>query len=110
MTEAFELLTWVLLAAGSVFAIIGGLGLVRFPDFYSRIHAVGVTDTLGAGLILAACAVEAGFTLLTAKILTIWIAIYLTGPAATHALAKAAYATGLAVEGEQEKPRDVIPA
>lgn len=109
MTEALDLLKWALLATGSAFALIGGVGLVRFPNFYARIHAVGVTDTLGAGLILLACGIEAGWTLLAAKLVTVWAFIYLTGPAATHALAKAAYATGLKVEEGQEKPRDVIP-
>ena len=47
-----EVLSWIFIAAGSIFVLIGGLGLLRLPDFYTRIHAAGITDTMGAWLIL----------------------------------------------------------
>ena len=47
-----DLISAGLLAAGSIFVLIGGFGLIRLPDFYTRLHAAGITDTLGAELIL----------------------------------------------------------
>lgn len=108
MSSIVDVIEWGLLLVGSIFAVIGGIGLLRFPDFYTRVHAVGVTDTMGAGCILLACCFEAGLTLITIKLVTIWAFIYLTGPAGTHALAKAAYAKGLKVEGDQEDRRSAV--
>jgi multicomponent Na+:H+ antiporter subunit G len=108
VTHVSELLVWALLVVGSGFAIVGAIGLIRLPDFYTRIHAAGVTDTLGAGLILIGCAVEAGPNLLAIKLVMIWLFIYLTGPAATHALGKAAYAAGLKVRKLEDR-RSVGP-
>jgi multicomponent Na+:H+ antiporter subunit G len=104
-----EIVVWVLLFTGSAFAIIGAIGLIRLPDFYTRIHAAGVTDTLGAALILIGCAVQAGPNLLAVKLIMVWSFIYLTGPAATHALGKAAYASGVKVRGHLEDRRSVRP-
>ena len=47
-----EVLSWIFIVAGSIFVLIGGVGLIRLPDFYTRIHAAGITDTMGAWLIL----------------------------------------------------------
>ena len=102
MSVVVEYLSWAFLLLGTAFSIVGAVGLLRLPDFYSRVHAVGVTDTMGAMLILIGCGMQAGWTLISIKLATVWAFIYLTGPAATHALAKAAYASGLKVLGEQE--------
>lgn len=109
MSLVAEVLSWILLLVGSAFALIGAIGLLRFPDFYTRVHSVGVSDTMGAALILAGCALQAGLTLYTVKLIMVWLLIYLTGPAATHALAKAAYASGLAVNAKSED-RSQVPA
>lgn len=87
--------SWACLAAGGVFCIVGAFGLVRMPDFYTRIHAASVTDTLGAGLILLGLALQAGLTLITVKLLVIALLIVVTSPTATHALARAALTRGL---------------
>jgi multicomponent Na+:H+ antiporter subunit G len=96
-------MSWICLAAGGFFCVTGALGLVRMPDFYTRMHAAGVTDTLGAGLILLGLVLQAGLTLVAVKLLMIGLLIFFTSPTATHALAKAAYARGvkplLAVDG-----------
>ena len=105
MAEALHVLMVALLLIGSVFCMIGGLGLHRLPDFYSRLHAAGVTDSLGAVLILLGLTVEAGFSLVTIKLLTIIVFAYLSGPAATQALAKAAYSSGLRVAGDLRRLR-----
>lgn len=92
MSAAIDILSWVLLVAGGVFCVIGALGLVRMPDFFTRMHAASVTDTLGAGLMLAGLVLQAGLTLVTVKLIVIGLLILLTSPAATHALAQAALA------------------
>ena len=93
--SATEALSALLLAAGSLFCMIGALGLLRMPDFFTRMHAASVTDTLGAGLILLGLMVQAGLTLITVKLIAIGVLIFFTSPAATHALARAALARGV---------------
>lgn len=95
MNTVIDGLSWTLLVAGGLFCIIGAIGLLRMPDFYTRIHSASVTDTLGAGLILLGLILQAGWTLVAAKLLIIGLLIFFTSPAATHALAKAALGRGL---------------
>lgn len=109
MSVIAAIASWVLVGAGGIFCIIGALGLVRMPDFYTRMHAASVTDSLGAGLILAGLVIETGFTLIAVKLLIIGLLIFFTSPTATHALAKAAMTRGLepllaASESESSKP------
>jgi multicomponent Na+:H+ antiporter subunit G len=87
--------SWICLIAGVAFCIVGAAGLIRMPDFYTRMHAASVTDTVGAGLILIGLILQAGFTLVTAKLLIIGMLILLTSPAASHALARAAFVRGV---------------
>jgi len=90
-----DILSWICLVAGGTFCVIGALGLVRMPDFYTRMHAGSVTDTLGAGLMLLGMILQAGFSLIAVKLLMIGLLLLFTNPVATHALAKAARARGL---------------
>jgi len=90
MNELINLLSWICLLFGSFFAISGGVGLLRFPDFFSRLHPAGVTDTLGAALILIGLMFQAGFSLISVKLIMILAFLLLTNPTATHALAKSA--------------------
>jgi len=90
-----DLISWVLILAGSAFAIIGGVGLIRLPDVYARMHGASLTDTLGAGLIVAGLTVQAGFTLVTVKLLLILVFLLYTSPTSTYALANAAFTRGL---------------
>ncbi len=83
------------LIAGAFFCVAGGLGMLRMPDFYTRAHATSVMETLGAGLILTGLALQAGLTLVTAKLAIIGLLIFLTSRTAAHALAKAALARGI---------------
>ena len=85
-----DALSWTCLGAGSFFTIVGGIGLLRFPDLFSRFHAASVTDTLGAGLIVIGLMLQAGWSLITVKLLLILAFGLFTSPTATHALAKAA--------------------
>ena len=84
-----------LLGAGSIFVLIGALGLIRLPDFYTRLHAAGITDTLGAELILLGLMFQAGLSLVTVKLILISLLIFFTSPTATHAVANAARVMGL---------------
>jgi multicomponent Na+:H+ antiporter subunit G len=92
MDLPIDLLSWLVLIGGVLFALIGGVGLLRLPDFYTRLHAAGVTDTLGAGLILLGLMLQAGWTLVTVKLLLILLLLWFTGVTATHALVRAALA------------------
>lgn len=94
METALDIVSWVLLVTGSVFAMIGGLGLIRLPDVYTRMHGAGITDTMGAGLILAGLMVQGGFSLVTVKLILILIFLLYTSPTSTHALASAAFHRG----------------
>ena len=92
---AVDIVSWILLIAGSLFCVIGGIGLLRLPDFFSRMHGAGITDTLGAALVLVGLMVQAGLSLLTVKLIMILVILWLTSPTSTHAIAKAARMSGL---------------
>jgi multicomponent Na+:H+ antiporter subunit G len=95
MSTVLDVLSWACLVAGGAFCIIGGIGLIRMPDFYTRVHAASVTETLGAGLILLGLMFQAGFTLVLAKLVLVALLILFTSPTATHALTRAALVRGL---------------
>ncbi len=94
MAVVVDILSWIFLVAGGLFCAIGMLGLIRMPNLFARLHAASVTDTLGAGLIIIGLVLQAGFTLVTAKLIIIMGLILLTSPVATHALAQAALHAG----------------
>jgi multicomponent Na+:H+ antiporter subunit G len=95
--------SWLCLSAGALFCVIGGIGLLRLPDVYARTHAAALTDTLGAGLILVGLLLHAGFGLTGVKLLLVFAFMLLTGPAAAHALVKAAYAHGVKAKVQNER-------
>jgi len=90
-----DILSWICLLSGGLLGVIGGLGIHRFPDFYSRQHAVGITDTLCAMLILLGLGLQAGLSLAAFKLALIFIFLFLTSPTASHTLANAAMHGGL---------------
>jgi multicomponent Na+:H+ antiporter subunit G len=90
MTLVLDVLTTLLLCAGGAFVFIGGLGALRLPDLYTRIHAAGLTDTLGPLLVLCGCMLQAGPSLAAVKLAAILVFLLLTAPTATYALANAA--------------------
>jgi multicomponent Na+:H+ antiporter subunit G len=95
MTALLDALSFALLAAGGFFCVVGGIGMLRMPDFYTRMHAASVIETLGAGLILAGLLLQAEQLLVAAKLLIVGALIFFASPTATHALARAALARGL---------------
>jgi multicomponent Na+:H+ antiporter subunit G len=95
MSLVVDLFSWFFLLIGGFFAIVGALGLLRMPDFFTRMHAASVTETLGVGFLLIGMVLQAGFTLVAAKLVILGVLISFASPTATHALAKAALARGL---------------
>lgn len=88
---------WFFICVGVFFCLAGGIGILRFPDVFSRIHPAGVIDTGGAGFILAGLvlkSIEGGLTLVVIKLFLILFFLFFTGPTATHALAKASLSGG----------------
>jgi len=90
-----EILSWVLLVSGSFLGISGAVGILRFPDFYTRIHAASVTDTLCAILIIAGLILQSAGLLMILKLLLVLFILTYTAPTAAHLLAKAALHGGL---------------
>lgn len=90
-----DILSWACLVSGGVFCVVGAVGLLRMPDFYTRMHAASVIDTAGAGLVLLGLVLQAGLTLVSAKLLVIGLLLFFASPTASHALARAAMLRGL---------------
>ncbi|MCP5050093.1 MAG: monovalent cation/H(+) antiporter subunit G [bacterium] len=90
-----DVLATIVISLGAFFLLIGSVGLVRLPDFFSRTHATGKSDTLGIILILLGLILTQGISINGAKLLIILAFVALTNPTATNALAKAAFHDGL---------------
>lgn len=86
-----------LMVGGVFFLAVGSLGIVRLPDFYTRMHAQGKADTLGGLLLVAGLALHCGLQLSTVKLLLLLVFIAVANPTATHALSRAAYRSGLPI-------------
>ena len=95
MDLLLDALSWGFLLSGSALILIGSAGLVRMPDFYTRLHPAGVIDTMGAELMLIGMMFQAGFSIVTVKLILIAIFLFFTSPTSTHAVANAAYVAGL---------------
>jgi multicomponent Na+:H+ antiporter subunit G len=85
----------ILLGAGVFFALLGSVGILRLPDFYTRSHAAAKPDTLGLLLLMLGLALREGMTINAAKLILIGVFVGLANPAATHALGRAAVRMGL---------------
>jgi multicomponent Na+:H+ antiporter subunit G len=92
----------VLMAVGFFFILAGVLGILRLPDFYTRLHAMGKCDTLGVGLMVAGLALQEGIPHGSLKMVLIVVFVGLANPTATHALGRAAYRAGLRPWTRQE--------
>jgi multicomponent Na+:H+ antiporter subunit G len=92
---AIDVVSWVLLTLGGACVLIGGVGGLRLPNFYTRIHAASLTDTMATILIFVGMMLQAGLSLATLKLAAIMLFLLLTGPTATYALANAALLSGL---------------
>lgn len=90
-----KILAVVFIVAGFFFTVVAAIGVLRLPDFYTRLHASGKADTLGIALTLAGLGIYQGFSLVSVKIIIISILIMLANPIGTHVLARAAYRSGV---------------
>lgn len=90
-----EIIAAAFLSLGTLFLTLGSIGIVRLPDFFTRLHAASMSDTLGIIFFTAGLAVYLGFTLDILKLAVLFILISLTNPTASHALSRAALKGGL---------------
>lgn len=98
-----DIVSSFLLIVGVFFGLSGAIGLYKFPDFFTRVHAASVTDSIAALLILAGLILQTSFDLNTAKLLFILIFLMITSPTASHALAKSARHGGLLTLAEAKE-------
>lgn len=94
MAVALDVLSWALFLVGGALVLVGAIGVIRFPDFYTRLHAAGVTDTMGADLIIVAMMLQAPNFITVVKLALILVFLVLTSPVSTHAIAHAAWVGG----------------
>ena len=90
MALVVDVLSWACIVAGLFFVLTGTLGVLRMPDVYCRLHAAGMTDTMGAGFLFVGMALQAGWSLLAVRLLLVYAFLLFTSPIGTHALARAA--------------------
>lgn len=90
-----ELFAYVLLAVGSACALIGSMGIVRFPDVYNRLHANTVVVVGGAVMTIIGTGILYGLNVFTLKTLVIALFLFLTNPVGAHAIARAAHRSGV---------------
>ena len=83
------------IAIGVISLLIGSLGLIKLPDVYCRIHAVGMIDTAGASFIILGMIIHQGFSLVSFKLALIGVFLFFTSPIATHAVAQVAHKMGV---------------
>jgi multicomponent Na+:H+ antiporter subunit G len=104
MELVLDVLSWIFLLGGAIFLLVGAIGALRFPDFYTRLHAVSVCDTMGAGLVLVGLMLQGGLSLVTVKLLLMFYFMMFTGPTAVHALAEAAMQSKLKPVVDEREP------
>lgn len=90
-----DVVSWVLMSLGGLFCVIGAVGILRMPSFFTRTHAASIIDTLGAGLIILGLMLQSGWSLATVKMMILGLLIFFTSPTATHSLANAALRRGI---------------
>lgn len=88
-----DIISGILLGAGSFFAVTGGIGLLRFKDFYARTHAASITDSAGAGLIMLGLLLQSDWDS-GIRLVLIIVFLLFSSPTATHALAQSAMRDG----------------
>ena len=90
-----DILSWIAMAIGAFFVVVGGLGIWRMPDLFSRMHPAGIIDTTGAGFILLGLLLQSDDWLVSVKLVLIFLFLIFTSPVATYALAHAALLDGV---------------
>lgn len=100
-----DIISSALLILGAFFSLSGAIGLFKFPDFFTRVHAASVTDSIATILIILGLMLQTDFDLITVKLLFILILMLLTSPTASHALAKSARHGGLLTLAETRREK-----
>lgn len=95
MLMVVDILSWILLCTGALLAVISAVGLIRFPDFYSRCHAAGVGDSAAMVMILGGLLLQAPDMAVGIRLLFLLVFLLFTGPVSTHALTQSAWLDGL---------------
>ena len=95
MSLVLDILSWILLMVGGGISLIAGIGLLRLPDLFSRMHASGMLDTLGAACVLLGLILQAGVSVISFKLFLVFMVLSMTSSTAAHALAKAAITSGI---------------
>ncbi len=90
-----DIVSTALLLTGCLLGLTGAWGLLSFPDFYTRVHAASITDTLCAACFLSGLMLQTGWSLVTVKLLMVLLLLWLTSPVSSYALVKAAHHAGL---------------
>ena len=90
MGVLLDTVSWVLLVGGGFFVVVGGIGLLRMPDLFTRMHAAGIADTMGTGMILVGLLFQTDDWVVMAKLLLILYFIIFANPTSTHAVARSA--------------------
>ena len=89
------ILAIILIVFGLFFLVVGSIGMLRLPTVFARAHALSLTDSLGATLVLAGLAVYQGFNMNSLKIMVVLVLVYLLNPVIAHATIRAAHRAGL---------------
>ena len=95
MELLIDLTSWFFFIVGSVFLLIGAIGIIRLPDIFSRMHGAGIIDSMGTAMLFSGMFLQAGFTIVSIKLFLILLFLMFTSPTTTHALARAALDAGL---------------
>ena len=95
ISEIVNIISWIFIIIGSFFVLVGSIGLIRMPDVFTRMHAAGIKDTMGAGFLLSGLAMQSGFSLVTLKLFLLYLLFIFTSPVVSHALAQAALHDGV---------------
>lgn len=102
MSVVLDIVSWVLLVFGGLTSIVAGIGLLRFPDLFTRMHAASMLDSLGAFCVVLGLILQAGFGVVAFKLALVWGFLAFTTTTAAHALSKSALAAGLVPEGTDQ--------
>ena len=95
MELTLDALSWIAILVGLFFMLVGTAGILRLPGIFARLHAAGMTDTMGAGFLILGMCIQAGFGLVLVRLVVIYAFLTFTSPISTHALARAALHGGV---------------
>ena len=104
----YDILSWCLIGSGCFFVLIGALGILKLPEFWSRLHAASVVESAGMILLISGLCIQSGLSLITVKLILLIVFLFLTGPTATHAVASAALVSGMKPKSDLKEPQDSL--